>query len=129
MSYQKVFILGNVGRDPEVRHLQGGGGYVTATFSVATSEGYKDKDGNRQTRTEWHNIVVWGKQAEFAEKYVRSGASVFIEGKIRTLEYTDKNGSKRSVTEIVADTIQFAGAPKQESKPQQQPQPNDDIPF
>lgn len=108
MSYQKVLILGNAGKDAEVRHLDGG--TVVASFSVATAESFKDKSGNRQERTEWHSIKCFGKTAEFAEKYIKKGTSLFIEGKIRTDEYTDKSGNKKFATYILADTIQFAGS-------------------
>ncbi len=107
MSFNKVIILGNAGRDPEVRHLEGGG--VVANFTVATSERFKDRVGNIQERTEWHTIVCWRQLAEFAEKYIRKGSQVFIEGKIRTRDYTDQSGQKRYVTEIFADTLQLTG--------------------
>ena len=92
MSFNKVLILGNAGKDPEIRHLEGGA-------AVA----------NRQERTEWHNIVCWRQLAEFAERFVKKGTQVFIEGKIRTREYNDQNGQRRFVTEIVADTLQLTG--------------------
>ncbi len=107
MSFNKVFILGNAGRDPEVRHLEGGA--AVANFTVATSEVFRDRNGNRQERTEWHNIVCWRQLAEFAEKYVKKGTQVFIEGKIRTRDYTDQSGQKRYVTEIFADNLQLLG--------------------
>lgn len=107
MSFNKVFILGNAGRDPEVRHLEGGA--AVANFTVATSEVFRDRNGNRQERTEWHNIVCWRQLAEFAEKYVKKGTQVFIEGKIRTRDYTDQSGQKRYVTEIFADNLQLVG--------------------
>ena len=115
MSYQQVILLGNAGKDAEARHLDGG--IVAASFTVATSETYKDKNGNRQERTEWHNIKCFGKLGEFAEKFVRKGSAFFVTGKIHYDTYTDRNGNQRSATYIVADTIQFAGAKKNEGTP------------
>ncbi|MBP5692718.1 MAG: single-stranded DNA-binding protein [Bacteroidales bacterium] len=107
MSFNKVLILGNAGKDPEIRHLEGGA--AVANFTVATTEVFRDRSGNRQERTEWHNIVCWRQLAEFAERFVKKGTQVFIEGKIRTREYNDQNGQRRFVTEIVADTLQLTG--------------------
>lgn len=103
----KVILLGNVGKDPEVRHLEGGG--VVANFTLATSEKFRDKSGLMQERTEWHNIVCWGPSADRAEKYVRKGTQLYIEGKIRTRNYDAKDGSKRYVTEIYVDVMQLLG--------------------
>ncbi|WP_242929444.1 single-stranded DNA-binding protein [Pontibacter vulgaris] len=102
-SVNKVILIGNLGKDPEVRHLEGG--VAVARFPLATSETYKDKNGQKQEKTEWHNIVLWRGLAEVAEKYVRKGQSVFIEGKIRTSQYQDKDGNQRYSTEIVADNM------------------------
>ena len=99
----KVILVGNLGKDPEVRHLEGGA--VVAKFPLATSETYKTKDGQRVDQTEWHNIVMWRGLAESAEKYLRKGSLVYIEGKIRTRSWDDKEGNKRFSTEIVADTM------------------------
>jgi single-strand DNA-binding protein len=99
----KVILVGNLGKDPEVRHLEGGA--VVAKFPLATSETYKTKDGQRVDQTEWHNIVMWRGLAESAEKYLRKGSLVYIEGKIRTRSWDDKEGNKRFATEIVADTM------------------------
>ena len=118
MSYQKVIILGAVGKDPEVRRVAD---RAVASFSVATSETYKDRNGQRKEVTEWHNISMWDKAAEFVEKYVKKGSTVFIEGKIKTRDYEDKNGNKRYVTEIVSNTIQLVGNKKKEN--------NDDLPY
>lgn len=107
MSFNKVLILGNVGKDPEVRHLEGGAS--VANFTVATSEYYKDRNGQRQERTEWHNIVCWRQLADFADKFVKKGSQVFIEGKIRSREYTDQNNQRRFVFEIFADSLQLTG--------------------
>lgn len=103
----KVILLGNVGKDPEVRHLEGGG--VVANFTLATSERFRDKSGLLQERTEWHNVVCWGPSADRAEKYVRKGTQLYVEGKIRTRSYDAKDGSKRYVTEIYVDVMQLLG--------------------
>lgn len=107
MSVNKTFILGNVGRDPEVREV---GGAKVATFTVATTEKYKDsKSGEWKENTEWHSIVAWRNTAELAEKYIKKGTQLFIEGKLRTRSYDDNSGNKRYVTEIVAESIQLLG--------------------
>lgn len=106
-SVNKVILIGNLGKDPEVRHLEGG--VAVARFPIATSESFKDKSGNKQEKTEWHNIVVWRGLAEVAEKYLKKGQSVFIEGKIRTSQYQDKEGNQRYSTEIVADSMTMLG--------------------
>lgn len=110
MSFNKVILLGNVAAAPEVRHLEGGS--TVANFRLATSEYYKDRSGQTTEKVEWHNIVCWGKTAEWTEKYVQKGASLLVDGKLRTREYQDKSGNKRYVTEIAADILQFAGARK-----------------
>ncbi|MFI5134631.1 MAG: single-stranded DNA-binding protein [Chitinophagales bacterium] len=96
----KVILIGNLGKDPEIRRFENG---MVANFSLATSEVYKDKNGNRTERTEWHNIAVWGKQAETAEKYLKKGSAVYIEGRIRSREYNDKDNIQRRAYEIVCD--------------------------
>ncbi|QHL87770.1 single-stranded DNA-binding protein [Nibribacter ruber] len=106
-SINKVILIGNLGKDPEVRHLEGG--VAVARFPLATSETFKDKNGERQERTEWHNIVVWRGLAEVTEKYLKKGQSVYIEGKIRTNSYQDKEGVQRYSTEIVADNMTMLG--------------------
>ena len=106
----KVILVGNLGKDPEVRHLEGGA--VVAKFPLATSETYKTKDGQRVDQTEWHNIVMWRGLAESAEKYLRKGSLVYIEGKIRTRSWDDKEGNKRFATEIVADTMTMLSSRK-----------------
>jgi len=104
----KAIIIGNLGRDPEVRYLPSG--QSVANFSVATSETFNDKSGNRQERTDWHNIVVYGKQAELCGQYLKKGRQVYVEGRISYREYEAKDGSgKRKVTEIVALRVQFLG--------------------
>lgn len=106
-SINRVILVGNLGKDPEIRHLEGG--VAVARFPIATSESYKDKTGAKQERTEWHNIVAWRGLAEVAEKYLKKGQSVYIEGKIRTNNYQDKEGIQRYTTEIVADNLTMLG--------------------
>jgi len=107
MSVNKVILIGNVGKDPETRHLEGGN--VVSKFSLATSEVYKNKVGEKITNTEWHNIVLWKGLAEIAEKYVRKGSQLYIEGRIRTRSYTDQEGNTKYTTEIIADSMQMLG--------------------
>ncbi len=103
----KVILVGNLGKDPEVRHLEGG--TAVASFTLATSEVYKDKSGQRVEQTEWHNIVVWRNLAEIAEKYLKKGMSIYLEGKLRTRSWEDKDKVKRYSTEIIADTFTMLG--------------------
>ena len=107
MSLNKVMLIGNVGKDPEVRHLESGA--VTASFTLATTERYKDKNGETKEQTEWHNIVCWRSLAEIVEKYVRKGTQLYIEGRIRTRSYSDRDGNTRYITEINADNLQMLG--------------------
>lgn len=107
MTLNKVMLIGNVGKDPEVRHLESG--TVTASFTLATTERYKDKMGDNKENTEWHNIVCWRGLADLAEKYIRKGTSLYVEGKIRTRSWTDRDGNTRYTTEIQADSIQLLG--------------------
>jgi single-strand DNA-binding protein len=107
MSVNKVILVGRLGRDPETRYT--GGGQAVANFSVATDETYKDKAGDRQKRTEWHKIVVWGKQAEIAQQYLKKGSLIFIEGRIQSREWQDKEGQKRTSFEIVANNFRMLG--------------------
>lgn len=102
----KVILVGNLGKDPEVRTIDNGA--KAASFSLATSESYKDKQGNKVDQTEWHNIVAWKGLAEVAEKYLRKGMTVYVEGKIKTRSW-EKDGQKRYTTEILADSIQMLG--------------------
>jgi single-strand DNA-binding protein len=99
----KVILVGNLGKDPEVRYLEGG--IAVANFPVATTESFRDKMGNKQEQTEWHQIVMWRKLAEVAEKYLRKGQQVYIEGKIRSRSWEDKEGNKRYTTEIFGDVL------------------------
>ena len=107
MSVNKAILVGRLGRDPETRYT--GGGQAVANFSVATDESYKDKNGERQKRTEWHKIVVWGKQAEIAQQYLKKGSLIFIEGRIQSREWQDKEGQKRTSFEIVATNFRMLG--------------------
>jgi len=107
MSVNKVILVGRLGRDPETRYT--GGGQAVANFSVATDDSYKDKNGERQKRTEWHKIVVWGKQAEIAQQYLKKGSLIFIEGRIQSREWQDKEGQKRTSFEIVASNFRMLG--------------------
>jgi single-strand DNA-binding protein len=103
----KVILIGNLGADPEVRTIEGGA--KVANFSIATTERYKDKSGNPVDKTEWHNIVMWRGLAEIAEKYLKKGSQVFIEGKLRTRSWDDQNGNKRYTTEILSDNMTMLG--------------------
>ncbi len=113
MSLNKVMLIGNVGKDPEVRYLDGnapgGQGRKVASFTLATSERYKDRSGETRENTEWHNIVVWGQPADVVEKYVKKGTQLYIEGRIRTRSWTDQSGAKKYMTEINADSLQLLG--------------------
>ncbi len=106
-SVNKVILVGNLGKDPEVRFTPSG--RAVAKFSLATKESWTDQENSRQERTEWHNIVVWGKQAELCGQYLAKGKQAYVEGAIRSRSYDDKDGNKRYVTEIVAQRIQFLG--------------------
>ncbi len=99
----KVILVGNLGKDPEVRHLEGGA--AVANFSLATTETYKDKTGQKVEQTEWHNIVVWRGLAEVAEKYLKKGMTIYLEGRIRSRSWDDKEGVKRYTTEVIGDTF------------------------
>lgn len=104
----KVILVGNLGKDPEVRYLEGG--TAVANFPIATSENYTDRSsGEKKTITEWHNIVLWRGLAEIAEKYLKKGNQVYIEGKLRTRKWQDKDGHDRYTTEIVGDSMQMLG--------------------
>ena len=107
MSVNKAILVGNVGKDPEVRHLDGG--VSVARFTLATSETYKNKAGEQVKNTEWHNIVAWRQLADLAEKYIRKGNQIYVEGKITNRQYDDKEGNKRYISEIVADNIRLLG--------------------
>ena len=103
-------LIGNVGKDPEVRYLDGSNGQAkVATFTLATTERYRDRNGETRENTEWHNIVAWRSTADVVEKYVKKGTQVYIEGRIRTRSWDDQTGNKRYTTEIIADTLQLLG--------------------
>ena len=136
-------IIGRLGKDPEVRYTQGG--QAVANFSIATDERWTDKSGEKNERTEWHKIVAWGRQAELAGEYLKKGRQVYVEGRLQTREYEDKEGIRRWSTEVVAQELQFLdsrGAGAQQdvasasavaqpaSEPASEPAPaEDDIPF
>lgn len=107
MSVNKVILVGRLGRDPETRYTSGG--QAVANFSIATDESFKDRNGERQKRTEWHKIVVWGKQAEIAQQYLKKGSLLFVEGRIQSREWQDKEGNKRTSFEIVANNFRMLG--------------------
>ena len=108
MSVNKVILLGRLGQNPELKHIPSGQG--VCTFPIATSEAWTDKSGQKQEKTEWHRIVVWGKLAELCNQYLSKGRQVFVEGKLQTRSWDDKNGGKRYSTEILANTVQFLGS-------------------
>ena len=107
-SVNKVILLGNLGRDPETRYTTGGD--AVTNLNIATSEQWKDKNGEKQERTEWHRVVLFGRQAEVAGEYLKKGRSVYIEGRLQTRKYTDKDGVEKYSTEIVADRMQLIGS-------------------
>lgn len=107
----KVILIGNLGKDPEIRTMESG--RKVANFPLATTEVYRDRSGERVETTEWHNIVLWGPSAEVAEKYLRKGMQVFIEGKLRTRSYEDKEGAKKYITEIQGQTLTMLGGKQQ----------------
>jgi single-strand DNA-binding protein len=107
-SVNKVILIGNLGRDPELRYTQSG--QAVANFTLATTERFSNREGERQERTEWHRIVAWGRTAELCAQYLAKGRSVYIEGRLGTREWEDKEGQKRRTTEITAQSVQFLGA-------------------
>ena len=127
MSLNKVMLIGNVGKDPEVRYLEGNaqspqGNAKVASFPLATTERYRDRNGEIRENTEWHNIVAWRGLADTCEKYVRRGSQLYIEGRIRTRSWNDQTGNKRYTTEIVADSIQLLGRRQDAQNDGQAPQ-------
>ena len=127
----KAMIIGNLGADPELRYTQEG--RPVCNFSLATTEKWKDKEGNQQERTEWHKVVVWGKQAENCEKYLSKGRQAYVEGNIQTRDWEDQDGNKRYTTEIVARTVQFlSGGGGSQTSGQAKPAESgsdEDLPF
>ncbi len=114
MSLNKVMLIGNVGSDPEVRYLENnpqnpGNNVKVATVRLATTERYRDRNGEQRENTEWHTVVLWRNNADVAEKFVHKGSQIYIEGKLRTRQWTDQTGNKRYTTEVVADTLQLLG--------------------
>jgi len=139
-SLNKVQLIGNMGKDPEIRTTQSG--IKCANFSIATSESWMDKNTNQKTtKTEWHRIVMWRGLAEIAEKWLKKGSTVYVEGKLTTKSWDDQNGQKRYTTEIVVDNMQMLGGKQQGDQSQGQepppatgpqgntPAPSDDLPF
>ncbi len=130
-SINKVILIGHLGSDPEKRFMPNGN--ATCRYSIATSETWKDKNGEKQEHTEWHRIVMFGKIAEIACEYLKKGAAVYIEGRLRTQEWTDKENIKRYTTEIIADTMKMLG--KREKQKEERSHStastavDDDIPF
>ena len=120
----KVILIGNLGKDPEVRYLDNG--IAVANISLATTENYKNKEGEKVSQTEWHDIVLWRGLAEVAEKYLKKGASVYIEGKIRTSKWFDKDDNKRYKTEIMADKMNMLSKSSNEIASNNT---EDDLPF
>ena len=110
-SVNKVILLGNLGRDPETRYTTDGG--AVTNLNIATSEQWKDKSGEKQERTEWHRVVLFGRTAEIAGEYLKKGRSVYIEGRLQTRKYTDKDGVEKYSTEIVADRMQLIGGARE----------------
>lgn len=137
MSVNKVILIGRLGQDPELKYTQAG--KAVASFSVATSESYKGADGVKKESTEWHRIKVWGKLGELCGQYLKKGRECFIEGKLTTSSWEDKNGQKRYMTEVSATTVQFLGGKAEASQDATQNQnynietnasfATDDIPF
>jgi single-strand DNA-binding protein len=149
-SLNKVMLIGNLGKDPEVRAIPSG--VKVANFSIATTESYTGKDGQKVEKTEWHNIVMWRGLAEVAEKYLKKGKQIFVEGRLQTRSWDDQTGQKKYMTEIVADNMVMLGGPRDggggasesysrnESAPMREssgsssqaggpPPPEDDLPF
>lgn len=109
----KAILIGNLGRDPELRYTQSG--QAVANFTLATTERFQNRNGERDERTEWHKIVAWGRTAELCAQYLSKGRTAYIEGRIQTREWEDREGQKRRTTEIQAQTVQFLGGPRRES--------------
>jgi single-strand DNA-binding protein len=116
MSVNKVILVGRLGADPELKTLSSGNS--VANFNLATSENWVDRDGQKQERTEWHRIVVWGKLAEICRQHLSKGRQVYVEGRLQTRSWEDQQGQKRYTTEINASTVQFLGAPGERSASQ-----------
>lgn len=132
-SVNKVMLVGNLGRDPEVRHTASGA--MVATLNLATTDKFKDRNGNLQEQTEWHRVVIFGKTAEIAEAYLRKGSQVYVEGRLQTRKWQDQSGQARYTTEIVCDRMQMLGKGADVEKRQApvpsaaMPEDDWDIPF
>lgn len=132
-SVNKVILVGNLGRDPETRYLPDGG--AVTNISIATTESWKDKAGNKQEKTEWHRVGFFGKLAEIAGEYLKKGSQVYVEGRLQTRKWADKDGVEKYTTEIVADRMQMLGGrPSDAEKPADKPRGagqaiESDIPF
>ena len=136
-SVNKVILLGNLGSDPEVRYTPSG--KAVANFSLATSEQWTNKDGEKEEKTEWHRIVAWARLGEICGEYLTKGSQVYIEGRIQSRSWEDRDGNKRYTTEIIAQAMQMLGSSRkggeaasvEESHPSEEPIsiPDDDIPF
>jgi len=132
-NINKAILIGHLGKDPEVRFTPSG--QVVASFSMATTRKWKDKDGQKQEQTDWHNIVIWGKQAEIAKEWLHKGDTLYIEGRIQNRSYDDKEGNKRYISEIVVFDMQFIKIKGKGSGdgPSEQPpdiaSDDDDLPF
>ena len=126
-SVNKVIVLGNLGKEPETRYSSDGA--AICSFSLATTESWKDKAGNKQEKTEWHRISTFGKLAEICGQYLKKGSSCYIEGRLQTRKWTDKAGAERYTTEIVADRMQMLGGKVERSSPAEQTDDSDSIPF
>ena len=122
----KVILIGNLGKDPEVRYLDNG--VAVANISLATSESYKNKEGERITQTEWHDVVLWRGLAEVAEKFLKKGSSVYIEGKLRTNKWVDKDENNRYKTEVLADKLTMLGKSNSQENSIEKTS-EDDLPF
>jgi len=129
MSKNLIILIGRCGKDPEVRHLENG--RAVANFSLATSETYKNKQGEKVTNTEWHNIVLWSPLAEIAERFLKKGGQVYIEGKLTTRSWDDKDGNKRYTTEVVGRELTLLGGKSESSAPASEAPDleTDDLPF
>jgi single-strand DNA-binding protein len=115
MSVNKAILVGRLGRDPETRYTSGG--QAVCNFTLATDESYRDRAGERQKRTEWHRIVVWGKQAEIAQQYLHKGSLIYVEGRIQTRQWDDREGQKRTTVEIIANNFRMLGGRAESAPP------------
>lgn len=133
-SLNKVMLMGHLGADPETRDANG---TLIANLSLATSRKYKDRNGQQVEETEWHRVVLFGRTAEIAQEWLKKGSCIFVEGRLRTRQYEDRQGQKRFTTEIVGENMQFVNGNRDGQQSHQQPQPAavrqqqsfDDVPF